>query len=588
MKWNQTHKSLVNIPFGRRGCRRWRIGCLLLIFLIFVAACGLLAMLFYPRPVEAAADDRTLAVWLLIDNSNSMFEKDGVGSDPNLLRLDAARLFLTYLGIDERDVPHQAGVIFFGSEAETAVPLTPLTTEAQRAQLFAQIANPLRQGWTDHLAALDLAQVQLNALPAATRSAVIMLTDGKPESDQATTEAEQAAYLAALQTRSEVLASSGTPLFIILLANAATDNDPEIANRWQPLWQQMSVATPSGAYFVAREATDLPGIYHDIVALLTGNQTEGIVLATAVPATGTQTTITVPPDLNQMTLVIGKEDPAQTIQLFTADGQLLRETDNGVRQAGGDGRTHEEIWVIEQPPPGEWTIRIDGAGNVIIWQDGKPAPLAAIDSSPTSVSETPVIATVTALPATVVPSPTASTPVLHPTAVPTITGIAADTAVEPATVPDSFRFLWVLGAGGLLLMAGSGVLLARQARQRPHLTGTLRLLHGVQTAKGESLVELDNLNTGLFRIGYSPADLLLAMAQGQITLYPGHTLGEPEEILVRSSGGTVTLNGETLQDEKRLMDMAILDLGGVQLRYENLRLRQAQREKAQQIGREHF
>lgn len=589
MKWNQTHKSLVNIPIGRRGCRRWRIGCFFLIFLFFVAACGLLALLFYPRSAEAAFSDSPLAVWLLIDNSNSMFEKDGIGSDPDLLRLDAARLFLTYLGIDERDVPHQAGIIFFGSEAETVVPLTPLTTEAQRAQLFAQIANPPRQGWTDHLAALDLAQVQLNALPPTTRSAVIMLTDGKPEWDNAPTEAEQTAYLTALQTRSEVLASNNTPLFIILLANAATDNDPANANRWQPLWQEMSATTPSGAYFVARETADLPGIYHDIVALLTGNRTEGIVFATAVPTTGTQTTITVPQNLNQLTLVIGKEDPAQTIQLITADGQLLRQTDDGVRQAGGNGRTREEIWVIEQPLPGEWTIRIEGGGHVTIWQDSKLAPPeAVIVSSPTGVSETPISATATALPATATPSATASTPVLQPTAVPTIVDIATGTTVEPTTVPDPFRFLWALGAGGLLLMAGSGVLLVRQARHRPRLTGTLRLLNGTQTAKGESLVELDNLNTGFFCIGYPPADLPLATARGQIALYPGHTVGEPAEILVRSSGGTVTLNGETLHDEKRLGDMAILDLGGVQLRYENLRLRQAHREKAQQFNREYF
>lgn len=585
MKRNRTKKSLAGVPPGRSGCRRWRSGCFFFIFLICLAICGFLALIIYPRSAQANSNDNPLAVWLLIDNSNSMFDKAGVGSDPELLRLDAARLFLTYLGIDERDTKHRAGVIFFGSEASTAVPLTPLTTEEQRAQLFAQIANPPRQGWTDHLAALDLAQAQLNTLPPAARSAVIMLTDGKPEWDDTPSEADQAAYLAALQTRSQVLASSGTPLFIILLANAATDSDPEIADRWQPLWQQMSAATPSGAYFVARNAADLPGIYHDIVALLTGNLTEGIVFEMTVSLTGAQASITVPPNLTQLTLVIGKEEPDQTIQLVTATGQLLQETDEGVRQAGGNGRTHEEIWVIEQPLPGEWTIFIEGAGHITIWQDSKLAPAA----TPTlalvaDAGKTPALETATALPtfAGATPTLTTTTPTSSPTLEPTVTDRAEGSTVKPA---DPFGWLWALGAGGLLFMAGSGVVLVRQARLRPRLTGTLRLLHGVQTAKGESVVELDSLKTGFFRLGYPPADLPLTMAQSQVVLYPGHTLDEAEEILVRNSGGAAMVNGEILHDEKRLDDMAILDLGGVQIRYENLRLRQAQREKERQLAR---
>lgn len=589
MKQNQTEKRLAALPRGCKGCRRWRTGCFFLILLIFMSACGLLALIFYPHSVQAASNESPLAVWLLIDNSNSMFEKGGVGSDPKLLRLDAARLFLTYLGIDERDIKHRAGVIFFGGEAETAVPLTPLTNDAQRAQLFAHIADPPRQGWTDHLLALDLAQVELNALPPSTRSAVVMLTDGKPEWDDAPTQAEQEAYKAALKTRSQVLARSGTPLFIILLANAATDNDPEIANHWQPLWQQMSAATPSGAYFVAREATDLPSIYHDIVTVLTGNLSEGIVFENAVPQTGAQITISVPPDLAQLTLVISKAHPTQTIQLTTAGGNPLTEADHTVRQAGGDGRTREEIWVIEQPTPGEWTIRIEGAGHVTIWQDSKPSPPdAAIVLSPTESQENPVVKTATAILDTAVHTGLTPAPALLPVTAPTAVGAATMAAVVPTAEPDTFRWLWGLGLGGLLLIIGSGFLLIRQAHLRPRLTGTLRLLNGAQTAKGDSLVELDSFNSNYFCIGYPPADLPLTPAQGQVVLYPGHTLGETDEILVRSSGGIVTLNGEDLHDEKRLVDMAILDLGGVQLRYENLRLRQALREKAQQLSKEYF
>ena len=149
-----TDKHLSFAP--AKGCRQWSLGCLLIVLLFVGLLCGLLTFLLKPRSVSAAGEE-PLAVWLLIDNSNSMYEKDGVGSDPDLLRLDAARLFLSYLGVDEQDLVHQAGVIFFGTGAETVVPLTPLTDDENRAALFSQISDPPRMGWTDHLVALQLA-----------------------------------------------------------------------------------------------------------------------------------------------------------------------------------------------------------------------------------------------------------------------------------------------------------------------------------------------------------------------------------------------------------------------------------------------
>ena len=568
----------------RRGCRHLKIGCVLLLIFILLAVCSLLTFLFVPQQANALDVHDPLAVWLLIDNSNSMFDRDGIGSDPNLLRLDAARLFLSYLGVDDSAAQHQAGVIFFGSVAETAVPLTPLTHEAQRATLFAQLANPPRQGWTDPLAALDLAQTERNALSAEYRTAVILLTDGKPEWSNTPTPEQQAAYRTALLTRSEVLANNDTALFIILLANAATDSDPEIGTIWEPLWQEMSAATPAGAYFVARQAADLPGIYHDIVALLTGNVSKGIVYQTAVPPTGTETTLTIPPGLSQLTLVISKADPAQTVELITADGQPLTEADPTVRQAGGD-QTPEEVWVIEQPTAGDWVLRIEGAGAITVWQDGKPAA-----AQPKQPSVTPQItSTFTATPtqeriaiaATSVPSPTA--PVLSTVGA---AAVAQPTAVPTPITPEavSWGWLWALGAGGALLASVGTMLLVHQASQRPRLSGTLRLLNGARTADGQTVVDLETFRTDTLRLGQPPADIPLPNAAAQITLSLGRALGDTHEILVSGSNGAPRLDGVPLIQERRLLDTAVLDLGGIQLRYENLRLRRAQREQAHQLG----
>lgn len=569
------------------GCRRL-FGCTTLLLIGLFLLLGLCLLALFARPAAAQQpNDSPLAVWLLIDNSNSMFDRDGVGSDPNLLRLDAARLFLSYLGVDDSDAQHQAGVIFFGSVAETAVPLTPLTHETQRAALFAQLANPPRQGWTDPLSALDLAQTERNTLSTEYHTAVILLTDGKPEWSNTPTPEQLAAYRTALLTRSEVMADSNTALFIILLANTATDSDPEIATVWEPLWQQMSAATPAGGYFVARQATDLPGIYHDIVALLTGNSSEGVVYQTAVPPTGTETTLTIPPGLSQLTLVISKADPAQTVELITADGQPLTEADPTVRQAGSD-QTPEEVWVIEQPTAGDWVLRIEGAGAITVWQDGKPAATQPKQPSATPQPQPAVTAAPTqervAVAASPAPTPTAPAAA---TAIATVVAQPAAISSSPPPETNSWGWLWALGAGGALLAGVSTLLLVHQAGQRPRLSGTLRLLNGARTADGQTVIELEPLRADTVRLGQPPAEIPLPNATAQLTLSLGRALGDTNEILVRSSGGDPRLDGMPLMQERRLLDTAVLDLGGIQLRYENLRLRQAEREQAHHLGNQH-
>lgn len=567
------------------GCRRL-FGCMTLFIMGMLLLMGLCLLAFFVRPAAArqpVADP--FSVWLLIDNSNSMFEKAGIGSDPDLLRLDAARLFLTYLGVDDISIQHQAAVIFFGSAAETAVPLTLLTHEEQRTQLFAQIANPPRQGWTDHLAALDMAQEQLNTLPPNQQAAIILLTDGKPEWSSTPSIEEQEAYQAALRTRSALLTRSHVPLFIILLASPATDSDPAIATIWEPLWQEMSAATPSGTYFVARSAEDLPGIYHDIVALLTGNLTQGIVYETAVPPSGAEATITVPQNLTQLTLVISKEDPSQTVQLTAADGRPLTETDPTVRKAGGNGRTREEIWVIEQPPAGEWTLHITGAGAITIWQDGKPAPiLLATEPQTATLTVTPAPQPTKTAASAIVPLAPSGTPASIPTAAPTASPVSAATLPPPPEVPKSFAWLWAGGAGVVLVGAVTSLLLMHHAGQRPYLGGTLCLLEGARTANGTTILELESFRTRFLRLGQAPADIHLSLARAQVTLSLGVSLGEATEILVCASGGQPLLDGVPLIQERRLLDTAVLDLDGVQLRYENLKLRQAQREQARQLA----
>lgn len=67
----------------RRGCRRV-LSCFTLLIVIWLLLAGLCLSVLLIRPVSAAdAASQPLQVWLLIDNSNSMYDRDGLGSDPD-------------------------------------------------------------------------------------------------------------------------------------------------------------------------------------------------------------------------------------------------------------------------------------------------------------------------------------------------------------------------------------------------------------------------------------------------------------------------------------------------------------------------
>ncbi|MBP6470785.1 MAG: VWA domain-containing protein [Chloroflexi bacterium] len=580
--------SLLTRP--RQSCRRVGIGCFLLVLLLLGSLCALLTLLLTPDGVSAAAnvDSRPLQVWLLIDNSNSMYDRGGLGSDPDLLRLDAARLFLTYLGVDEPGLLHQAGVIFFGSAAELVVPLTPLADDAQRADLFAQIANPARLGWTDHLAALQLAQAEIEAADGRQgHPVIILLTDGKPELHDDLSPAAHADYLAALQAQSDRFQQAGVPLFLILLANETTDEDIEIAATWQPFWQTMSQATPPGRFYSARTAADLPDIYHDIVVALTGRESDGIVLSTAVTGE-TEAILPIPSGLAQLTLVVSKSDPAQEVTIQTAADEILTPDSPHVRRAGQNQGTLEEVWVIEQPPAGSWTVRITGPGEVTIWQDTKRLP-------PTAVAPTAILATAspTRLPAqsrpTQTPATLAVTPAPGPTSAATHTALLigpgmTPTAVPPlvAVAPSPRRWtVWYLVGLGLAACGVGGLVWLRQAR-RPRVSGSVRVL----TANGRlpQTIDLDDRRQTVVTIGHPPADIPLSGSMMRLTIRPGLVVGGVPQMLV-DGPGELTLNEVPLSRPTPLFDMAIIDLGGgVKIRYEDLRLRRAARQNGWRSG----
>lgn len=567
---------------------RWRrqlFRCLTLLLLIGLLFCLLFTFLLASiRPASASPSGHS--VWLLIDQSNSLFEMGGIGSDPEGLRMDAARLFISYLGVDDGSVTHQCSLIFFGSTAQLILPLTPLGDGQRRADILALLDTPERMGWTDHLAALRLARVQIAAAPTDGQSVIILLTDGKPERDHPLTNEQQEEYIAQLQVEAVELAAANIPLFIILLANEATDADPTIATTWQPLWQEITRHHLSGRFFVARQATDLLTIYHDIFVTLTGKQTEGVVINEAVtPAELTIKSLTVSQGLSRLTLVISKSQPTLEVTVLQPDGQKLEGTHPGVRYAGQPGQSREEIWAIDDPPAGTWTVILNGEGWVTVWQDYDLAPTPTATGEP-SLTPTPVSSpTFTVIPSPLPTETAVNTPL--PTATPVFLAI---TAVNPASLtptdPAANKTVFLAGGGtslttssrlpwmilyvpGFFLAVAAVVIWRGQvSRSRPQLSGTLFFLG----QGGMAPIELDSWQRTHLTLGAGGADIPLTGLDGQIRLQAMPGEGEGTVVWV-SATAPFSVNDLPTSGDHLLRDKDRLTVPPYRWRYENLRWR---------------
>jgi hypothetical protein len=366
----------------------WR-GCLIgmaALLLLSCLACLLMVVLVRHADAQGYEDAAGLDVMLAVDNSNSMFDKGGIGSDPELRRIEAAQLFIDYLGVDSSPVSHRLGVIFFGGEAHLVVPLTPLADRARRAEMASLIADPQRMNWTNPSAALSLARGALLSESGSGRQpVVVLLTDGKPEWSNQPIEIERQSTVEELRRIGGQYASDGTRLFVILLANEATDADPEIGAIYVPLWQEIARAT-AGGFFPVRRADDLIAVYHDILVSLSGVRTDGAVIKTRVEDETQVEMVTVEPNLERLTFVVRVSQPDASTALSTdivvsvhrPGGQALSPGDADVRHVG-QGTT--AIWAVTRPEPGEWAVVMSGRGSVIVWKDYLPA-LATLTPSP--------------------------------------------------------------------------------------------------------------------------------------------------------------------------------------------------------------
>lgn len=577
-------------------------GCCLpmvVMLLVFLGACVALgwsigrAAAARPEPaptpeIMPASARPALDVCLVIDQSDSLWTLGGTGSDPNGLRMAAVRLFAARLAA-ETEWRVRLAIVYFGSEARLVVPLGALDEGPTRAQVAA-LGSPPRMGWTDIVAAVNLAEAELYGSPRAdpaTRKAVVVFTDGRPETAELGKPEDLSRYLAKLEERVNGLTHQGAAVFTVLLRNAVTDADPVLRTVYRPFWVGLAERGASVRFYDVRAAEDLATTYHDIAVLLGNGDSQGAVVNQAV-ADEARVPITLPPGWRRATFVVSRSSPQLGVSLVRPDGQPLTVDAPGISYSRSDGPGFVEVWAVEQPPAGVWAVRAQGRGTVTVWLDyvllpASPTPVPTADGPrPTVVPTLTPSASLRASPRPPLPEGENES-----SASLTVTGVAP-VGVQPGATPAGQERGRQGGPGlGWLALVGLGagvvgwvVVYRRRLDGRGWVDGRLRLMAGPPGMGTGQVWNLGELRRRTIRLGRDPGCEVVLSAE--VTEPPvsariehrGNGAGPGETWLVKlAEAGQVRVNRSPVRGEVRLTGWDVIEVGEWTLRYENLRER---------------
>jgi hypothetical protein len=549
----------------RRSC-----GCCLFLALAFLLLVAGLTFLIV-KAARAESLPPAYDVILVSDQSTSMWDCDGIGTDPELLRVDATRLFINTLGADS-SARYRLALLHFGGEVEQAAPLTDLADAAARAALLAAASQPQPMRWTDHLLALRAAaQLLVETGEPGSRRLIVLLTDGEPAPNPTIHGRPYAAteYLRELQGLAGELAQADTALAVVLLSDTRTSCGRRVATEWAGPWTALAETTPGGELYAASQAADLLPIYHAIVRQMLG------VAASAAPATTTVLTPAMPfvldvpvtEPLASLILTIWRRDPMTTVEVRAPAGDAVMPGQADVTVMGRAPAGREEVWRINRPAQGAWQVILTGQGWVSVWQDRLPLPTPTPSPTPTS-SVTPTASATRSWTATALPLPTHTQ-----TVTPAVTSAVAATGMPPPVKPTGAQdtaprgLAWPLIAGGGATLGLAAVGLAASRRHGPCLSGQLIPLAAPAAAPLLAPLDLGSERRrrvivgrggqGVWALpGWAGAVRLTAVSRRTVSISP--------------LAGEATVDGLPLRQPTDLADGAVIGCGEYRIRYENL------------------
>ncbi len=326
-----------------------------LVVLVVLISIQWLAIL--PLPVFAQeSEKKTLDVIIIMDTS-----KSNISTDPDNLRQHLTKALFDLFLADTDFTPIRVGVVFFGGEASLWEDRLFDSTDNRLASL----SFPEPNGLTVIDKPFELAYQtfeKYGTYQSKNPSAVIFLTDGRPEDDDkpGSQDTERKRLFAASKPWVEKFAQNGTRLYMITYGNAVLQ---------EPEWQEFADLT-RGDYRPVKSLQEATDIYVQLVAqALLGYNPQKILDATKMrPFDPLTKTIKVYPATNRLIFFAIRYDPATEINLYDPDGNLVKDTSDNVLVRGGERDSRDKVWRIDYPQPGNWTIEFKGgASNVEAW-----------------------------------------------------------------------------------------------------------------------------------------------------------------------------------------------------------------------------
>lgn len=307
----------------------WRMCVLLMAMVVALMARGAAAAaLETAGPVQAD-------VILLLDRSGSM-----VKNDPQGLTDTGPQVF-----VDMLDPGDRVAVVAFDTDARVLLPLTPVGDGAAARKALTEMGRPVGQ-WTDIKAALTAAMEQFGQPTEERAPAVLLLTDGKPETQPDGVPPGYREELAQVVSR---LAGRAVPVFTVGLGAADAETLGQIATGTRA----ESFAATSAAQAVEVFTEVLSRVKERRVML---SFTEDLAPGVAGPAHSFQ----VPPYTRLLTLS-GVATGGVALK-GTAPGGGALEAAPGARLSRG---ANYAVLTIPNPAPGAWTVRLEGEGRAV-------------------------------------------------------------------------------------------------------------------------------------------------------------------------------------------------------------------------------
>lgn len=345
----------------------------------FVAS---LLVLIMVMPVTATAQGESpipnLEVILIIDESFSMNE-----TDPMDRRLDAVELFVNTLGVDLSQADFRVALIAFNNGAQLIGDgFVSLKDPGAREQLISSydMERQKAQGYTDVLAGFQLARELLNQHQEGYKPVVMIISDGKPETEFANEKDAPDGVADYLQNLEAFAADAfddvgyngaqcsssakGTPIYTIAIRHAILPEDypPELKDLW------LRMASFTGGSYRENISDDDTQFQKNLQTIFTEFLREWLCVQVDdsgfLPLPLTQT-FEVNDSHAQIIFSIAKTDPDAQVQILNAAGQALVATPGSVNR---NQSALSESWAILRPPDrqgwtGTWTVNITGQGE---------------------------------------------------------------------------------------------------------------------------------------------------------------------------------------------------------------------------------